>query len=452
MSDPTLIRAAFIVPVVPGRVVLERHALLVRDGCIQAVLPDPIARERFAGVKEVDLPHHVLVPGLINMHTHSPMTLFRGYADDKDLQAWLRDDIWPLESRFLDRDFVAEGTMLAMAEMIRAGTTCFNDMYFFPDAMADAARAAGMRACIGLPLIEMATAWAADIDEYFGKGLELLDRFSGDPRIDFSLAPHAPYTVGNATLDRIAALSADRALPVHMHLLETDWDLEHSLSEHGISPLQRLDERGLLNDRLLAVHMTRLSDEDIRLVAERQVNVIHCPESNLKLASGVCRLSALLEARVNVAIGTDGAASNNDLDLLGEARTAALLAKSLTGNAQRPDAFEMLETLTINAARALGLAERIGSIEVGKQADLAALDLKHVRTQPLHHVISALVYSASSSQFTDVWVGGQRLMQNGTLLTLDEQALIECAAAWQRRMSETSRPAEDTGSQVRKIR
>lgn len=439
MHDTTLIHAAYVLPVRPERVVLERHCVAIQDGRIRALLPSPMASRRYAGANEIDLGHHVLMPGLINMHTHSPMTLFRGYADDRDMQSWLKDAIWPLEARFVSHAFVADGTRLAMAEMIRAGTTCFNDNYFFPDAMADAVHDAGMRARIGLPLIEMASAWAEDIDDYFDKGLELTAQFHGESLIEFSLAPHAPYTVGDATLDRIGILSAERGWPVHMHLLETAWEVEQSKARYAKSPLERLDARGLLNERLLAVHMTQLAPGDIQLLAERGVNVIHCPESNLKLASGICPLPALLEAGINVAIGTDGAASNNDLDLLGEARTAALLAKGVAGSALRPDAFEVLEMLTINAARALGMGDRVGSIEIGKQADLAALDVRHVRTQPVHQVLSSLIYSASSSQFSDVWVDGRRLLQAGCLTTLDEDAIISRAAEWQGRIAASPR-------------
>jgi 5-methylthioadenosine/S-adenosylhomocysteine deaminase len=445
VNQQTLIHAAYVVPVRPRRSVLERHSVLIEGERIAAVLPREQAHARYPAAVEVELGTHVLIPGLMNMHTHSPMTLFRGYADDKDMQAWLRDDVWPLEARFVDHGFVLEGTRLAAAEMIRAGTTCFNDLYFFPDAVAEVAQQSGMRACIGIPIIDMPTAWAADIDEYFAKGLELADRFAEVPRIGFSLAPHAPYTVDDDTLGRIAELSAERDLPVHLHLLETAWEIEHSMREYGISPLERLQAHGLIGERLLAVHMTQLQDADIQRLAEGRVNVIHCPESNLKLASGICPLSALLQASVNVALGTDGAASNNDLDMLAEARTAALLAKGISGNPRVPAAFDMLEMLTINAARALGLSDRVGSIEPGKQADLAALDLRQVQTQPVHDVVSALLYSASSSQFTDVWVDGRRLLNGRELTTLDQEAILDSAAKWHDRMRSTAGPAASGG-------
>lgn len=440
MADTTLIHAAYVVPVRPAGAVLERHTVAVDADRIVAVLPTEVARARYAGADEVALDHHVLLPGLVNMHAHAPMTLFRGIADDKDMQAWLRDDIWPLETRFIGPDFVADGTRLAIAEMIRAGTTCCNELYFFPDAMAEVARESGIRACIGLPIIEMDTAWAADVDACFERGLELVDRFGADPRVTFSFGPHAPYTVGDVTLERIANLSLERGLRVHMHVLETAWEIEHSRRQYGLTPLERLARFELLSQRLLAVHMTQLSEADIGMLAERRVNVVHCPESNLKLASGICPLAALMRAGVNVTLGTDGAASNNDLDPLAEARTAALLAKGVAADARVVSASQVLEMLTINAARALGLEDRIGSIEPGKQADLAALDLRQPRTQPVHDVVSSLVYSASSSQFTDVWVDGQRLLANGRLRTMDEQAVLESAHEWRTRLRVPARP------------
>lgn len=440
MADTTLIHAAYVLPVRPSGSVLERHSVAINGNRIIAVLPTEVACARYAGAEEVALNQHVLLPGLVNMHGHAPMTLLRGIADDKDMQSWLRDDIWPLETRFVGPGFVADGTRLAIAEMIRAGTTCCNELYFFPDAMAEVARETGIRACIGLPIIEMETAWAGDVDACFERGLELADGFGADPRVTFSLGPHAPYTVGDATLERIADLSVDRDLRVHMHVLETAWEIEHSRQQYGVPPLERLECFELLSPRLLAVHMTQLSDADIGMLAERRVNVVHCPESNLKLASGICPLADLMGAGVNVTLGTDGAASNNDLDLLAEARTAALLAKIVAADARAASANQVLEMLTINAARALGLEDRIGSIEPGKQADLAALDLRQPRTQPVHDVVSALVYSASSSQFTDVWVDGRRLLADGRLQTVDEEAVLESAHEWRMRLGAPAAP------------
>ena len=388
----TLVHARYMVPVRPGRVLLEHHSVVVAEDRILAVLPRAEAERQWADASAVELPRHVLLPGLINCHTHAPMTLLRGYADDLELHVWLQEHIWPAERQFVGPQFVRDGARLAIAEMFRGGTTCFNDMYFFPDSVVEACLEAGMRASLGLIVIEFETAWAKDADDYLDRGLRLQERYRSESLLRFTLAPHAPYTVSDRTLRRIGRLSEELQMPVHTHLLETEWEIKQSLQQHDRHPMGRLEQHGLLNDRLQAVHMTQLSADDIEKVAKSGAHVIHCPQSNLKLASGFCPVAALQQAGVNVALGTDGAASNNDLDLLSEAQTAALLAKGVAGDAQVVDAFAAVEMLTINGARALGLDDRIGSIEPGKQADLCALDLGAPETQPLHHVISQVVY------------------------------------------------------------
>ena len=435
MARPTVLHARYLLPVRPAHAVLEHHSVVIRDTRIVDVLSTTAAKSRYRDADQVNLQDHVLLPGLINMHTHSPMTLLRGYADDLPFQQWLNEFIWPLERKFVSEEFVADGTRLAMAEMIRAGTTCFNENYFFPDIMAAAVAKAGMRACIGMPIIELPTAWAGDVNEYLEKGLDVLKQWRGFSRLRFSLAPHAPYSVSDKSLEQIAVLSADLGLPVHMHLLETEWEVTHSFQQYGIHPLERLEAHRLLNSRLLAVHMTQLTADEIRMLADRRVHVVHCPQSNLKLASGTCRINDLRESGLNIAIGTDGAAANNNLDLLSEAQTAALLAKGVSGDPRAVDAFTALEMITINGAMALGLDHEIGTIETGKLADLAALDLRAPETQPVHNVVSQVIYAASSRQFTDVWVEGQRLMDAGKLTTLDLAGLMENAEIWRRKLS-----------------
>ncbi len=425
----------YLVPVRPRDVVLLDHAVVVLDGRIAAVEPRETAIERFPDADKLELPHHVLLPGLVNMHTHSAMSLLRGYADDLDLNTWLRDHIWPAERRWLSAEFVRDGTELAVAEMLRSGTTCFNEMYFFPEVIAEVVDAAGLRACIGSPVIEFETAWASGFDDYFDKAERLHRVLEGHSRLTVALAPHAAYTVTDEMLTRIADYSTRHGLPVHMHLLEIAWEIQHSLQEYGVRPLKRLEQLGLLNDRFLAVHMAHLGEDDFELLAATGVNVVHCPESNLKLASGFCPLSGLLRAGVNVSVGTDGAASNNNLDLFGELRTAALLAKGLAADPCVVDAMSALELVTINAAKALGLGHELGSIESGKSADLVALDLNWPETQPVHHVVSQVVYAASSRQVSDVWVCGRRLLDNGSLTTLDLPAIMAKAKAWNQRMA-----------------
>lgn len=435
MSRITVINARFVIPVRPARVVLENHSVVLQGEQIVECLPTNLARSRYTQADEVDLPGHALIPGLINMHTHSPMTLLRGFADDLQLQEWLEDHIWPIEKQFVSAEFVADGTRLAIAEMLRAGTTCFNDNYFFPDTMAAVAKESGIRACIGLPVIEMPTAWAGSVDECLEKGLDVIERWRGDNRISFSFAPHAPYSVSDGTLERLAELSGEHGLSVHIHLLEAHWEIKQSLQAHGVRPLQRMQNLQLLNSRLLAVHMNQLTGDDIQNLAAAGVHVITCPQSNLKLAAGMCPVHELQAAGINVALGTDGAASNNNLDLLSEAQTAALLAKGQSGDARVLDAFEALEMLTINGARALGMDHRIGSIEAGKLADLAALDLSAPETQPVYNAVSQLIYAASSAQFTDVWVAGRRILHDRELMTLDLTDVLAAAEAWRIKLS-----------------
>lgn len=327
----TLIKARWIIPVEPDDTVLEHHALAIRAGRIVALLPSAEADDRYRADKVHELPHHALIPGLVNTHTHAAMSLMRGLADDLPLMEWLKGHIWPAEGRWVGAEFVEDGTLLAMAEMLRGGVTCFNDMYFFPEITAHAAARAGMRAALGLIVIDFPTAWAANADEYIAKGLALYDDHKDEALLSFCFAPHAPYTVSDEPLKRIRTLANELDLPVHMHVHETAHEVEESMARFGMRPLERLAQLGLVGPNLLAVHMTQLEDAEIAHLAEAGAHVLHCPESNLKLASGFCPVQKLLDAGVNVCLGTDGAASNNDLDLMGEMRTAALLAKGWPG-------------------------------------------------------------------------------------------------------------------------
>ncbi len=434
MEADLLVHACWILPVEPARRVLAHHALAVTDGRILTLLPSAEAREQIQARKVVELPRHLLMPGLVNAHTHTPMTLFRGLADDLPLMEWLQEHIWPAEQQWVSADFVAAGSRLAMAEMIRSGTTCFNDMYFFPEATAEAARAAGMRAVVGMILIDFPSAWAGSSNDYLQRGLELHDRLKGDPLVKVIFSPHAPYSVSDEPLQRVRTLAAELELPVHMHVHETAQEVEQSLREHGLRPLARLDRLGLLAPDLVAVHMTQLTDEEIGQVAEAGVQVVHCPQSNLKLASGFCPVQRLLQAGVNLALGTDGAASNNDLDMLAEIQSAALLAKGVARDPAALPAFQALEMATINGARALGLGSEIGSLLPGKQADMIALELETVETTPVFDPVSQVVYAAGREQVTHAWVAGRLLMADRALLTLDEAAVLDEARSWQARI------------------
>ena len=434
-SCDLLIEAGWVVPVLPHGVILEDHAVAVSGSCIVAVLPTAEARARFEAKVTVSRPDGALTPGLVNAHAHNPMALLRGVADDMPLKAWLQQHIWPIEAAVIGPDFVADGVTLAIAEMLRGGTTCCNENYFYPDVQAATYKRHGFRARVGLPVIDFPTAWAGSDDEYFERAGEVHDAWRGDALVDTAFAPHAPYTVSDANFERIRMLADQLDIPVHLHLHETAQEVRQSVEQHGQRPIARIDRLDLFNDRLIAVHMTQLTEAEIHLCAERGVSVAHCPESNLKLASGFCPACALQRAGVNLAIGTDGCASNNDLDMFGETRTAALLAKAVANDAAGFDAFSALRAATLGGAKALGWDDRIGSIEPGKQADLACIDLSSLETQPLHHVVSQLVYATGRHQVSDVWIAGARRLRERELVDMDSAAIVANARQWRERIA-----------------
>lgn len=427
----TLIEARWIVPVEPENVVLENHALAIDDGEILSVVPIDDARRRYRARDTTVLPHHVLLPGLVNLHTHAAMSLMRGYADDKSLMTWLQDHIWPAESRHLSPRFVRDGTLLAALEMLRGGVTCFNDMYFFPEAAAEAALEAGIRVALGLVTFEFPSAYASDADDYIAKGLAVRDRLRDEPTISFCLAPHAPYTVSDKTFERVATLSAQLDIPVHTHLHETRDEMGDSLRLHGMRPLQRLYRLGLTGSGMIAAHGIHLESDEIALLAEQGVTIAHCPTSNMKLASGIAPIATAIRQGVNVGLGTDGAASNNRLDMFHEMRHAALLAKVASMDASALPAHEALRMATLNGARALGLGNRIGSLLPGKLADLCAVSFEDWILQPCFDPISHLVYVAGREQVSHVWVGGVKRLIDATLADFNMTKLIELSALWQ---------------------
>lgn len=436
MHAELLIHAEWILTVDPENRQLTDHAVAIADGRIQAILPYEEARHAIQAEQTVELPGHVLIPGLINAHTHAAMSLLRGLADDLPLMTWLHEHIWPTEQRWVDADFVADGTRLAVLEMLRGGVTCHNDMYFHPEVTAQVTAEAGMRAVIGMIVVDFPTGYAASPDEYIAKGLALHERYRDHPLIRVAWAPHAPYSVSDRPLQRVAGLAHELGVPVHIHLHETQDEVANALRAHGERPFARLDRLGLIGPALAAVHMTQLEDAEIARLAESGASVVHCPESNLKLASGFCPVAKLLDAGVNVALGTDGAASNNDLNLLGEMRTAALLGKGVSGSASAVPATEALRMATINGARALGLDSEIGSIELGKSADLVALDLRDPHTQPLYHPVSQLVYAAGRHQVRQVWIRGRQVIRDGVPTTLHVAEVLSEAQVWAGRIGE----------------
>jgi 5-methylthioadenosine/S-adenosylhomocysteine deaminase len=430
LSADLRIDAGWIVPVQPAGRVLNSHSLLVKNGLIATVLPSADADKDWNATEHLRLPHHVLIPGLVNLHTHAAMNLLRGYADDLPLMTWLHDHIWPAEGRLVSSAFVRDGTRLACLEMLKGGVTCFNDMYFFPDAAVEAAVEAGMRIAAGLIVVDAPTPYAADPDDYLNKGMALRDAWRDHPLVQFCLAPHAPYTVGDRTLDKIVTYAAQLDLPVHMHIHETVDEIHHSQEKYGLRPLARLKTLGLLGPGLVAVHAVHLNDEEIGWLLQHGCHVAHCPASNLKLASGFAPVARMLGAGINVGVGTDGAASNNRLDMFSEMRLAAVLAKGVSGDPSVLPAHQALEMATIAGARALGMEQRIGSLEAGKMADIVAVDLGSAATQPCYDPISQLVYSAGREQVSDVWVGGTAVVEHGKSLLLDEAETLARAHVW----------------------
>ncbi|HET6655620.1 MAG TPA: TRZ/ATZ family hydrolase [Gammaproteobacteria bacterium] len=425
-----LVDARWIVPVEPRGVVLEDHSLAIDRGRIVALLPQDEAHRRYEPDDIVTLSDHALVPGLVNAHTHAAMNLLRGYADDLPLDTWLKDHIWPAEARWVSAEFVTDGAEIALAEMLAGGVTCLNDMYFFADASVAAATRFGMRISAGIIVIDFPSAWADGGRDYLTKGLAVRDEYKGDPLVSFTLAPHAPYSVSTELLRQVRVYADELDLPIHMHVHETAAEVRDGLDAWQRRPLAYLDDEGLLGPNLLAVHMTQLEPAEIERVAATGAHVIHCPESNLKLASGFCPVADLMAAGVNVALGTDGAASNNDLDMWGEMKTAALLAKGVAGHADAAPAADVLRMATLNGARALGLGAEIGSLETGKWADIAAVDLGGLDKQPVYNVVSQLIYSGGRERVTDVWIAGERKVRNRELTGIDAEAIRQKAIQW----------------------
>lgn len=431
----TLLLPTWLVPVEPAGVVLHDHGLGIRDGRIALIAPRAEATRHSA--REVrELPGRLLAPGLINAHGHAAMTLFRGMADDLPLMTWLQEHIWPAERHWVSEEFVADGTDLAIAEQLKNGISCFSDMYFFPEVACKRAHDSGIRAQICIPVLDFAVPGARDTDEALRKGLNLFDELKHHPRLNLAFGPHAPYTVNDSNLEKLRVLAEELDAGIQMHVQESVTEVQQSLAQYDQRPLARLQRLGLLGPRFQAVHMTQVEDQDIELLVASNSSVIHCPESNLKLASGFCPVEKLWQAGVNLAIGTDGAASNNDLDLLGETRTAALLAKAVAGSASALDAHRALRMATLNGARALGLEAEIGSLESGKYADIVAFDLRGLALQPVYDPVSQLIYACSRDCIEHLWVGGKQLLDGGKLTRWEEQPIIVKAQQWAKKISQ----------------
>ncbi len=436
----TLLNARWIIPANPDNQLFENHSLAIQAGHILEILPTQLAEKKYEPDHRQHLDQHALIPGLINAHTHASMSLLRGLADDMPLMTWLNEHIWPAEGRWISEEFIADGTRLAVAEMLRSGVTCFNDMYFYPEVTGRIAAAAGMRAVVGLIILDFPSAWASGPEEYLHRGLEVHDLFRNSSLITTAFAPHAPYSVSDRPLERIRTLADELMIPIHMHVHETSDEVNQGMKQYGKRPLERLFELGLVSPSLIAVHMTQLADEELKRFSDSGASVVHCPESNLKLASGFCPVIKLLDAGVNVALGTDGAASNNDLDMFSEMRTAALLAKGVVQNASVLPASSALRMATLSGAQALGIADITGSLEAGKAADIVAVNLGGVDTQPVYHPISQLVYATGRENVTDVWVVGKQLLRERALTTLDTKEILSRTMAWRDKIAENDDP------------
>ncbi|NWG88137.1 MAG: TRZ/ATZ family hydrolase [Hydrogenophilaceae bacterium] len=431
----TRIDAGWIIPVEPEQVVLSDHSLCMRDGRIVDILPREEAGQKYQAAQHLRLPDHALIPGLVNLHSHAAMALLRGYADDLPLMTWLQEHIWPTEKRWVSSEFVYDGSRLACLEMLKGGITCFNDMYFFPESTVQAATEAKQRIAAGIIVIDFPSAYAADLDGYLQKGLALRDAMHHHPLVSFCLAPHAPYSTSDRSLEKVLTYAKQLDLTIHMHVHETHDEIHQSIDQYGVRPLERLRQLGLLGPEFIGVHAVHLLNEEVELLAEYNCHVAHCPTSNLKLAAGVAPKASMLLRGINIGIGTDGPASNNRLDCWQEMRLAALLAKGVSGKADIVPAHYALRMATLNGARALGLDSEIGSLQVGKQADVVAVDLSGPNTQPCYNPLSQLVYSAGRQEVTHVWVAGQEVVRDKVCLTLDEPKILSQARHWQQKLT-----------------
>ncbi len=429
-----LIHPEWLVPMSKKGLILTDHSLAIADNKIVAIGDTTSLKQSVTARREITLPNHVLIPGLINSHGHSPMTLLRGFADDMSLRPWLEEKIWPAEGQWVSEEFVRDGATLAIAEMLRSGTTAFTDMYFFPDEVAKVAIKANIRTLLAAPVLDFPTVWAQDADEYIRKTTDLNDRYKNNNLVQVAFGPHAPYTVSDAPLRHISTLANELDIPIHIHVHENSAEIEESVAKTGMRPLQRLNELGLLSQLLQCVHTTQLQEQEMDMLAAAGVSIVHCAASNAKLASGLCQTQAVLDAGINLCLGTDGAASNNELNMINEMRMAALFGKACADNAAATSAWDVLQMATVNGARALGREDMLGTLETGKLADCVAIDLGHMNTQPVYDPVSTLVYSAQGHQVSYVWVDGKLNLEKGELTMLDTFELLANAAAWAKKI------------------
>ncbi len=410
--------------------VLIDGAVAVKDGKVIAVGAASDISGRYSSGRTVGGKGKVVFPGLVNAHTHAPMVYFRGLKDDLPLKVWLEEHIWPAENRWLSPQFVGDAAQLACLEMLKAGITLYNDMYFFGEVIAGVTKKTGMRAVVGAGILDFPGRTAKTVDEYFWNAENFIGSWTGDDLIVPAIAPHSPYACCPQTIERAKAVSERFNVPLHLHLSETKWEVEEIGRRYGKTPVELLDGIGVLDDSVIAAHCVHVNDEEIEILAGRKVGVAHCIESNLKLAAGIAPVVKMVGAGVKVTFGTDGAASNNDLDILSEMSTAAKVHKAVSGDPTALNAKLVLLMATRWGAEALGLGEVTGSIEEGKAADMVIADLNRPHLVPVYDVYSHIVYSMRSSDIETVLVSGRIVVDRGRLTTADEAEIIAKAVEW----------------------
>lgn len=416
--------------------VLPNSSLAIDQGKIIAILPQAEIKKRYTALMEYDLPEHVVMPGLVNAHTHLSMNLMRGLADDLKLHDWLQKHIWPAEAAVISPEFVKEGVLLAMAELIRGGVTCFSDGYFYMDELAEVVDQVGMRGVLAESFFKFNTPWTPNAEVAFARTEKLMAFCKNSPTVYPAIFPHAPYSTDLALLEKISTFAKKHGLLIHTHLLESKMEIDECLQEHGKRPVRHWHDLGLIGSSTVAAHMTHVNEEDLAIILAAGASVVHCPESNMKLASSILPVQKLLDMGINVCLGTDGAASNNDLDMFGEMKSATFLSKISTDNPESLNAETVLKMATINGAKALNLDRETGSIEVGKQADIIAVDFNTIETQPCYNPVAQLVYATPRSQVTHVWVNGRILLEKRRLITIDETEVLKKTQYWQSKLQQ----------------
>lgn len=430
-----IIYADYVLPMDESLAVIKDGAIAVKGTKVLKVGTSQEIFKKYSPRAIINGSQHVVFPGLINTHTHAAMVYFRGIADDQPLKEWLENHIWPAENQWLSPEFISDAIELACLEMLKGGITTYNDMYFYEDAAGKATKRVGMRAVLGVGLLDFPTKSAGTTEEYFANAESFIKGWKGDNLITPCIAPHALYTCGPETLKRARKVADIYDIPIHIHLSETKWEAEEIMRRFGMSPVEYLESLGFLNERVLAAHCVWLTDLEIEILAKRRVGVSHCIESNLKLASGIAPVVRMLKAGVRVTFGTDGAGSNNDLNILSEMSTAAKLHKAVSGDPTALDAKTALLMATRWGAEVLGLGKVTGSIEEGKAADIVMADLNKPHLVPMYSIYSHIVYSMRPSDVEMVMVDGKIVVNDGKLTTTDESEILYKAKKWCEKIS-----------------